>query len=91
MIGLRLHSQWSELISEGTFAPAYREEKNLIAYRRSFEGKTLLVLCNMQPEERELTLAAAPGQVIADNYKEAVFVENTVRLRPYEVLIAEQA
>lgn len=31
MIGLRLHSQWSELISEGTFAPAYREEKNLIA------------------------------------------------------------
>ena len=47
MIGLRLHSQWSELISEGTFAPAYREEKNLIAYRRSFEGKTLLVLCNM--------------------------------------------
>ena len=28
---LRLHSQWSELISEGTFAPAYREEKNLIA------------------------------------------------------------
>ena len=91
MIGLRLHSQWSELISEGTLAPAYREEKNLIAYRRSFEGKTLLVLCNMQPEERELTLAAAPGQVIADNYKEAVFVENTVRLRPYEVLIAEEA
>ena len=31
MIGLRLHSQWSELISEGTFTPAYREEKNLIA------------------------------------------------------------
>ena len=28
---IRLHSQWSELISEGTFAPAYREEKNLIA------------------------------------------------------------
>lgn len=41
MIGLRLHSQWSELISEGTFAPAYREEKNLIAYRRRFEGKTV--------------------------------------------------
>ena len=69
----------------------FGEEKNLIAYRRSFEGKTLLVLCNMQPEERELTLAAAPGQVIADNYKEAVFAENTVRLRPYEVLIAEEA
>ena len=91
MIGLRLHSQWSELISEGTFAPAYREEKNLIAYRRSFEGKTLLVLCNMQPEERELTLVAAPGQVLADNYKEAAFTGNTVRLRPYEVLIAEEA
>ena len=89
--GLRLHSQWSELISEGTFAPAYREEKNLIAYRRSFEGKTLLVLCNMQPEERELTLVAAPGQVLADNYKEAAFTGNTVRLRPYEVLIAEEA
>lgn len=64
MIGLRLHSQWSELISEGTFAPAYREEKNLIAYRRSFEGKTLLVLCNMQPEERELTLVAAPDRCL---------------------------
>ena len=91
MIGLRLRSRWSELISEGTFAPAYREEKNLIAYRRSFEGKTLLVLCNMQPEERELTLVAAPGQVLADNYKEAAFTGNTVRLRPYEVLIAEEA
>ena len=51
----------------------------------------MLVLCNMQPEERELTLAADPGQVIADNYKEAVFAENTLRLRPYEVLIAEEA
>ena len=59
MIGLRLHSQWSELISEGTFAPAYREEKNLIAYRRRFEGKALLVLCNMQTEERELKVSAA--------------------------------
>lgn len=91
MIGLRLHSQWSELISEGTFAPAYREEKNLIAYRRRFEGKALLVLCNMQPEERELKLSAAYRQVIADNYKEAAFAGNTVCLRPYEVLIAEEA
>ena len=91
MIGLRLHSQWSELISEGTFAPAYREEKNLIAYRRRFEGKALLVLCNMQPEERELKLSAAYRQVLADNYKEAAFTGNTVRLRPYEVLIAEEA
>ena len=91
MIGLRLHSQWSELISEGTFASAYREEKNLIAYRRRFEGKALLVLCNMQPEERELKLSAAYRQVIADNYKEAAFAGNTVCLRPYEVLIAEEA
>ena len=91
MIGLRLHSQWSELISEGTFAPAYREEKNLIAYRRRFEGKALLVLCNMQPEARELKLSVAYRQVLADNYKEAAFAGNTVRLRPYEVLIAEEA
>ena len=91
MIGLRLHSQWSELISEGTFAPAYREEKNLIAYRRRFEGKALLVLCNMQTEERELKVSAAYRQVLADNYKEAAFTGNTVRLRPYEVLIAEEA
>lgn len=81
MIGLRLHSQWSELISEGTFAPAYREEKNLIAYRRRFEGKALLVLCNMQTEERELKVSAAYRQVLADNYKEAAFTGNTVRLR----------
>ena len=84
-------SSIEELISEGTFAPAYREEKNLIAYRRRFEGKALLVLCNMQPEERELKLSAAYRQVLADNYKEAAFTGNTVRLRPYEVLIAEEA
>ena len=45
----------------------------------------------MQPEERELTLVAAYRQVLADNYKEAAFTGNTVRLRPYEVLIAEEA
>lgn len=45
----------------------------------------------MQPEERELKLSAAYRQVIADNYKEAAFAGNTVCLRPYEVLIAEEA
>ena len=79
------------MVREGTFAPAYREEKNLIAYRRRFEGKALLVLCNMQTEERELKVSAAYRQVLADNYKEAAFTGNTVRLRPYEVLIAEEA
>ena len=46
---------------------------------------------SMQTEERELKVSAAYRQVLADNYKEAAFTGNTVRLHPYEVLIAEEA
>ena len=45
----------------------------------------------LENQKRELKVSAAYRQVLADNYKEAAFTGNTVRLRPYEVLIAEEA
>lgn len=48
--------------------------------------------CNITEIAARLSYgSAAYRQVLADNYKEAAFTGNTVRLRPYEVLIAEEA
>ena len=74
------------VIVHGDFALLMPEDKNVFAYTRSYEGKTLLVACNFSGEAVSLDAAAATrGELLLGNYSEAGKADT---LRPYEARIA---
>ena len=90
LVELRLHSKYSEVLTEGSICPVFEEQKNLLAYERVMGEQKLLVLCNYQGEERKAELNHMWKDVIKDNYENIVSEEvGEILLRPYEAVILE--
>ena len=90
LVELRLHSKYSEVLTEGSICPVFEEQKNLLAYERIRGEQKLLVLCNYQGEERKVELNHMWKDVIKDNYDNIVSEEvGEILLRPYEAVILE--
>ena len=56
LIALRRDSQWSDVIVYGNYNLLAPEDKSVFAYTREFEGKKLLVICNMTAQEVAFTV-----------------------------------
>ena len=70
------------VIVEGDFALLMKEDKQVFAYTRSHEGKTLLVACNFSSEPAVLDEAAkTQGELLIGNYADE---GNASMLRPWE-------
>ena len=73
------------VIVHGDFTLLMPEDRQVFAYTRQSEGKTLLVACNFSCEEAALDeLAATRGEMLAANYDEP---GDKTTLRPWEVRV----
>ncbi len=73
------------IISQGSIQFVGMETPGLLAYRRSWQGEQLLVLCNLTAEPLECSVAAGckPENRLIGNYQ-AQSAAGTFTLRPYE-------
>nr|WP_297873304.1 alpha-glucosidase [uncultured Blautia sp.] len=90
LIELRISSEYTEILTEGSMCPIMEEQKNLLAYKRVWQDKEVVVLCNYQGEEQKAQLSNKWKKVIKDNYGKVISEEKeTLLLRPYEAVILE--
>lgn len=73
------------VIVHGDFTLLMPEDRQVFAYTRQYEGKTLLVACNFSSEPAALdSEAATRGEMLAANYDEP---GESALLRPWEVRV----
>ena len=56
LIALRRNSRWSDIIVYGNYELLAPEDKSVFAYVRNYEGRKLLVVCNMTAKETAFTV-----------------------------------
>ena len=81
----------NKIVQDGAINFIERENNDVMAYRRSLDGKNLIVLCNFRGEEislREKNLS----DYSADGYKKVIgnYEGLAEKLRPYEVVVFEK-
>ncbi|MBR4471810.1 MAG: alpha-glucosidase [Erysipelotrichaceae bacterium] len=89
MTALRKDPEYNETFAIGSFEPYLSEQKNLIAYYRRHDDKTLLILANAQKEERNVEIPDGEYQVLLNNYEEAEFNSDGILLKGYQFLVCE--
>ena len=86
----RLHAfrRGNEIVKCGDFKQLDKKNKNVFAYTRTFEGKTLLVVANFKNKEASFALpeGLSKGKVLLSNYAGS---ELSCSLRPYEAVVFE--
>ena len=86
LIDLRLRSEYADTLTYGSFEPAYTETKNLLAYRRRWNGECLTILCNYQDQPQAVNAGEEITQIIG-NYGDMQLENGTLMLRPFEAVI----
>ena len=78
----------NKIIQDGDIDFIERENNNIVAYRRSLDGKELIVLCNFTGNDTSLTEKSL-SDYTKDGYKKILgnYDELAENLRPYEVVI----
>lgn len=80
----------NKIVQDGSINFIERENNDVIAYRRSLDGKNLIVLCNFR--EKEISLREKNlSDWSADGYKKVLgnYEGLSENLRPYEVVVFE--
>ena len=87
MIALYKNPKYHETFVFGSFLPYLREEENLIAYQRSFEGQTILVLVNFSKETEHVTLPSDQTEVLLSNTRIVDKNGDNVKLGGYQAVV----
>ncbi|MCD8335621.1 MAG: alpha,alpha-phosphotrehalase [Clostridiales bacterium] len=74
------------VIQEGDISFLYPDQSDVFAYRRTLDGETVLVLCNLLPEGRALSVAGTYQKRLG-NYPDLQWDGQTITLRPYEAVV----
>lgn len=64
------------------------EDKNIYAYKRMYQGKTWLIICNFYENNVEFSLNGT-GKILISNYEDSCTDLTKGKLRPYEAIIYE--
>lgn len=86
LIALRLRSDYVDVLTDGDFVPYREEQENLVAYTRSLDGQTVLVLCNYSHVPMTVTLPGEVRETLLDNYRQNM-TGSEAHLAPYEAAI----
>lgn len=82
----------SDTIVYGDFRLVNESDDDFFAYERSYNGETILVVCNMTPENREFVYRGAAGsELLIGSRQDADISDGSIKLRPYEALILKLA
>lgn len=87
LIALRKDPAWRELFAYGDFVPMLEGEENILAYRRSLEGKDVLVAANFGPERAELTDSGFENARLLLSNAETDLTGNKLVLEPSQVVV----
>lgn len=87
LIALRRSSRWSDIIVYGHYELLAPENPQVFAYTREYEGRKLLVICNLSSEKVSFEIPDSVSWTQADrligNYKYQELARKT-ELRPWE-------
>ena len=89
LIELRRNPEYSEAVVYGEMVPYREEQKNLMAYFRRGEQKTLLVLGNWQPEPQCVALPGAVKKVLLNNCEGFAVADERVTLEGWQFAVLE--
>jgi oligo-1,6-glucosidase len=84
-IALRKHPSYANTFVYGVFAGVETEDANVIAYTRTTEEQTILVICNFQHQASSCKVPS--GTVLLDNYEDTDMAGGTISLRPFEAVV----
>lgn len=89
MIALRKSEDFQELFIYGSFEPIYEEESGVIAYTRSYNDRSVIIINNAKPAETTLTLPGPVKDMLLSNYSTVDINESTIRLKRYQMVVME--
>lgn len=89
MIALRKSGDFQELFIYGSFDPLYEDEPGVIAYRRSYDGRSVAVINNAKPDEAALTLPGTVKSTLLSNYDTIVINSGIIHLKRYQTVVLE--
>ncbi len=95
LIRIRKEEALADVMCKGGFDPLLEEEQGVIAYKRHYEGKELIVLVNLQngkaalePERCRRALGDAFGRKpLLGNYRQVEMEGGKIMLLPYQALV----
>lgn len=87
LIKLRKESSFKEVLTYGDIETTLLEYENIIAYKRKFKGKEILVITHLANAIVELEVDYK--NVILDNYNTIYRKDNHIVLRGYESIVLE--
>jgi len=89
LIALRKNPQYKETVVYGKTTPLWTDRKNLMAFTRSSEEQTLLVIANFQNEPQSVALDAPYKKVVLGNYADVQTDGTEVTLKGYQAVVLE--
>lgn len=90
LIRLRLRSEYTDLLTDGTFEPLSTKEPGILAYRRKLGEQELLVYGNWTGENRTVSLPDGKyRRLLTGNPDREPFetIEGTLSLQPFEGIL----
>ena len=89
---MRLRKAHLDIIVYGDFVLLDPDHKDVFAYTRTFEGKTIIVVCNFRKVAETWSLPAGiklqEDKVLTSNYDGISLKDGAVSLRPFEAFAA---
>lgn len=89
MIALRKSDEYSELFIYGSLTPVYEKTDGVIAYEREYQGRCVLIICNLKAALQELPFGWKVKKILLSNHKDVNIKKEKIYLRGYEVVIVE--
>lgn len=87
LIELRRDPEYAKAVVYGEMVPYLEEQKNLMAYFRKGEEKTLLVLANWQPEPQSVALPGEVKRVLLNNCDTFAVEDDQVTLEGWQFAV----
>lgn len=84
LIALRRHSEISDILIYGEFSPL-ASPVNVIAFQRTYEGKSVNIFCNFSDDVKKLSVSIA--QIYLSNSPIVKDEQNALVLQPYQAVI----
>lgn len=89
LIALRKHPEYQNTFVYGDFISKAEPEKNLMAYLRKDEKKTLFVAANYQAQPQEVSLPGTVNKILMTNDRQPEIEGNKMKLSGYQAVVAE--
>lgn len=87
LIALRKSEDYREVFTYGDVTPLWDTEDDILAYRRSLNGKEAMVVANFAPTEKRLKDPVLQNRTVLLSNAAVVLKEDTLELQPSQVVV----